>query len=119
DCSGGIGLGMSAVESRVSIRAPGDRQLSVLAAVAAWQRAFPGAPLPSRSLLARFLGTSKEVVADAIRRLRARGLLVPSGPAAVYPRGWAVVGPASRFPELPASALGSVPPGVNVPSAAR
>lgn len=108
-----------AVESRVSIRSPGDRQLSVLAAVAAWQRAFPGAPLPSRSLLAMFLGVSKEVVADAVRRLRARGLLVPSGPAAVSPRGWAVVGPGGRFSELSASPLCSVPPGVNVPSAAR
>lgn len=67
-------------------RKPSHRQLSVLAAVATHR----GGP-PSRRALATFLGVSTEVIADAVRRLRRRRLLTPSGPLVLTAEGTALV----------------------------
>lgn len=67
-------------------RKPSHRQLSVLVAVATHR----GGP-PSRRALAAFLGVTTEVIADAVRRLRRRRLLTPSGPLVLTAEGTALV----------------------------
>lgn len=88
-------------------RRPSHRQVAVLVAIAT----FPHGT-PSRQQVADFLGVAREVVADAVRRLRRRGLLEPTGKLRLTALGRQVVLGTRCQPDLGGPTCNPYPTGV-------